>query len=229
LISEKANVRMRAALHAIRPGDAALPDSLAAIVAAGWTEHPSGAYLLRWLFENYRGTGPDDDLLGYEARVNGWGIPPAGELTELLGVSMAYARACLETADRPVTALFSISEPYDDVIPVTTKVTFWIDRPGVPHLPDFENDGQPLMLLSTEKTDFLYACGEGQEKVMADTVDALCALGLSRDESVARVNEYWGEPGRRWSLLYGGWIEQWPGEHWARLMTTSWTRSLGQR
>ena len=221
MISEKANFRMRAALHAIRPDGPTLPASLAAIVAGGWIEHPSGAYLLRSMFEGYRGAGPDDDLLGYEARVNGWGIPRGDDLAELLGVSMAYARACLDTADRPVTALFSISEPYDDVIPVTTKVTFWAERDGPPYLAEFENDGQPLMLLSNRKTDFLYACGESHEKVMADTVRALTETGLSRDESVARVNEFWGLPSRRWALLYGDWIGRQPGEHWARLITTA--------
>lgn len=220
MISEKANFRMRAALHAIRPGDAALPPGLAAIVANGWFEHPSGAYLLRSMFEGYRGPGPDDDLLGSEARINGWGIPDCDELTELLGVSMAYARACLRAADRPVTALFSISEAHDDV-PTTTKVTLWVEGHGVPYLQEFENDGQPLMLLSTEKTDFLYACGEEHEKIMAETAGVLEREGLSRDESVARVNEYWSEPNRRWALLYGGWLGRHPAEHWARLMTAA--------
>jgi hypothetical protein len=217
LISEKANFRMRAALHAIRPDAVTLPDSLVATVADGWIEHPSGAYLLRSMFEGYHGAGPDDELLGYEARVNGWGIPHSDDLAELLGVSMAYARACLEAADRPVTALFSISEPHDD-IPVTTKVTFWVERPGTAYPRKFEDNGQPLMLLSTRKTDFLYACGEHHEKVMADTVQALTEAGFSRDESVARVNEFWGLPSRRWALLYGDWIGQQPGDHWARLM-----------
>ncbi len=220
MTSEKANFRMRAALHAIRPGDAALPPRLAAFVANGWFEHPSGAYLLRSMFESSRGPEPDDDLLGYEARVNGWGIPHSDDLAELLGVSMAYARACLGAADRPVTALFSISEPHDD-IPATTRVTFWVERPGVPYLEGFEDYGQPLMMLSNEKTDFLYACDEDHERVMADTADVLEREGLSRDESVARVNEFWSEPNRRWALLYGGWIGRHPAEHWARLMTTT--------
>ncbi|MEU0883486.1 hypothetical protein ABZ345_33175 [Lentzea sp. NPDC005914] len=218
MISEKANFRMRAALHAIRPGAVVLPDSLAAIVANGWIEHPSGAYLLRSMFEGYCRDGPGDDLLGYEARVNGWGIPGMDDLAELLGVSMAYARACLRVANRPVTALFSISEPYDNVIPVTTKVTFWVERPGVPYLREFENDGQPLMVLSSEETDFLYASGDEQEKAMAETAEALGREGLTRQEAVARVNEFWGEPSRRWALLYGGWIGQQTGEHWARLI-----------
>lgn len=218
LISEKANFRMRAALHAIRPGDVTLPDSLAAIVADGWVEHPSGAYLLRAMFEGYGGAGPDDDLVGSEARINGWGIPGADDLPALLGVSMAYARACLAVADRPVTALFSISEPHDDVIPVTTKVTFWVERPGIPYLPVFEDDDQPLMLLSTETTEFRYACGEADEKVMADTAEALERRGFGRIEAVAAVNGFWGVPSRRWALLYGDWIGRQAGEHWARLV-----------
>ena len=115
--------------------------------------------------------------------------------------------------------MFSISEPHDDVIPVTTNVTFWAER-GT-HLPGFEDDVRPLMLLSTAKTDFLYACGDDHENVMADSVRALVAQGWSREESVRRVNEFWGLPSRRWALLYGGWIGRQPGEHWARLMTTA--------
>lgn len=213
MISEKANFRMRAALHAIRPGDPELPPSLAATVAGGWLEHPSG-YLLRSMFEACQGS---DDLPG-EADVNGQDIPRGDDLAELLGVSMAYARACLQKAQRPVTALFSISEPYDDVIPVTTHVTFWTEPRDQE---EFENAARPLMLLSTEPADFLYASNDEQWKVMADTVQALTESGLAREESVARVNEFWGLPSRRWALLYGGWIEQQTGEHWAQLMITA--------
>ncbi|RAS70994.1 hypothetical protein C8D87_1011295 [Lentzea atacamensis] len=182
LISEKANFRMRAALHAIRPGEAPLPASLATTVAHGWTEHESGAYLLREMADH--STGPKSDLHAYEAQSNSQDIPRGDDLAELLGVSLAYARACLRQAQKPVTALFSISEPYDDVIPVTTTVTFWADRGTRPE--GFEHDLKPLMLLSTAKTDFLYACTEDHEKVMADTAEALTAQGLSREESVKR-------------------------------------------
>lgn len=212
MISEKANLRMRAALHAIRPEDVPLPEALATTVAQGWVDHESGAYLLGERAGAYRGAGS-------EAEANSHDIPRGDDLAELLGVSLAFARACLRAADRPVTALFSISEPYDDVIPVTTNVTFWAER-GTP-LEGFEDDERPLMLLSTAHTDFLYACGDDDEKVMADTVRALTEQGLSREESVRKVNEFWGLPSRRWSLLYGGWIGQRPGEHWARLITTA--------
>lgn len=217
MISEKANLRMRAALHAIRPGEAPLPPSLATTVAKGWTEHESGAYLLTEMASN--GTSPNGDLHAYEAETNSREIPRGDDLSELLGVSLAYARACLQQTQRPVTALFSISEPYDDVIPVTTKVTFWTER-GT-HLEGFENDVLPLMLLSNVRTDFLYACGDDHEKVMADTVRVLTEQGLARDESVRKVNEFWGVPSRRWALLYGDWIGRRPGEHWARLITTA--------
>lgn len=216
MISEKANLRMRAALHAIRPDEAPLPPTLATTATKGWTEHDSGACLLRNLSD---GTSPDGELQTYEANINSQEIPRGDDLAELLGVSLDYARACLRQAQKPVTALFSISEPYDDVIPVTTTVTFWAER-GT-HLEGFENDIRPLMLLSTAKTDFLYACGEDHEKVMADTAMALTAQGLSRDESVRKVNEFWGLPSRRWALLYGDWIGRQPGEHWAHLMTTA--------
>ncbi|WP_112230144.1 hypothetical protein [Lentzea atacamensis] len=207
---------MRAALHAIRPDEAPLPPTLAATATKGWIEHDSGAYLLRNLSN---GTSPDGDLQTYEADINSQEIPRGNDLAELLGVSLAYARACLRQAQKPVTALFSISEPYDDVIPVTTTVTFWAER-GT-RLEGFEDDIQPMMLLSTAKTDFLYACDDDHEKVMTDTARALTAQGLPRDESVRKVNEFWGEPSRRWALLYGGWIGRRPGEHWARLMTTA--------
>jgi hypothetical protein len=187
LISEKANIRMRAALHAIRPDDTPLPDALAAMVANGQVE---------------------DSLE----------IPRQDDLADLLGVSLAYARACLRAADRPVTALFAISEPFDDVIPVTTHVTFGATAPD---LTGFEHNEQPLMLLSTEPADFLYASNDEQEKVMADTVRALTEQGMSREESVAKVNEFWGVLSRRWALLYGDWIGGQPGKHWARLMTTA--------
>jgi len=186
LISEKANVRMRAALHAIRPGDTLLPKALADTAAKG-------------------------EITSLE-------IPRQDELTELFAISMAYTRACLRAADRPATALFAISEPYDDVIPVTTHV--WLCA-AAPDLTGFEDDERPLMLLSTEKTDFLYASNDEHENVMAVTAEALERGGLSHEEALRRVNEFWGEPNRRWSLLYGGWIERQPGEHWARLITTA--------
>ncbi|GAB2806401.1 hypothetical protein [Lentzea nigeriaca] len=214
MISEKANIRMRAALHAIRPGEALLPPSLAVIVAKGWVEHESGAYLLREMSESK----PDGDLRADEAEINSQDIPRGDDLTELLGVSLAYARACLRQAQRPVTALFSISEPHDDVIPVTTNVTFWTAERT---LPGFEDDIRPLMLLSNAKTDFLYSSTDEQKKVMADTVQALTDLGWDRDESVRKVNEFWGLPSRRWALLYGDWIGRQPGEHWAKLITTA--------
>lgn len=185
MISEKANVRMRAALHAIRPGDVPLPASLADRVTEGWMEHDSLE------------------------------IPRQDELADLLAVSMAYARACLQAADRPVTALFAISEPYDDVIPVTTHVSF---STVLPNLNEFEDHERPLMLLSTEKTDFLYASNDEQEKVMAETAETLERQGLSREESLRRVNEFWGEPSRRWALLYGDWIGKQQAGHWAQLI-----------
>ncbi|HEX8867611.1 MAG TPA: hypothetical protein VF821_18275 [Lentzea sp.] len=180
LISEKANVRMRAALHAIRPGDVPLPAELADAAVKGESLE----------------------------------IPRQAELADLLAVSMAYARACLQ-AGRSLTALFAISEPYDDVIPVSTHVTV---STTVPDLLGFEDDERPLMLLSTEPADFLYACNDEQEKVMAETAEALEREGLARAEALARVNEFWGVPSRRFALLYGDWIGQQPGEHWARLM-----------
>lgn len=210
MISEKANIRMRAALHAIRPDEAPLPPSLAAIVAKGWVEHESGAYLLREMSAR-----TDGEL---EAEINSVDIPRGDDLNELLGISLAFARACLQQAQKPVTALFSISEPHDDVIPVTTNVTFWTAEHTVP---GFEDDLRPLMLLSNAKTDFLYSSTEEQKKVMADTVQALTDQGWDRDESVRKVNEFWGLPSRRWALLYGDWIGRQPGEHWARLITTA--------
>ncbi|WP_157985174.1 hypothetical protein [Lentzea terrae] len=193
MISEKANVRMRAALHAIRPGDVPLPAALAETVANGWTESDGGP-------------------------LHSLEIPRQDELTELLAVSLAYARTCLRAADRPVTALFAISEPFDDAIPVTTHVSLWTTAPG---LHDFENNEQPLMLLSTEPADFLYASNDEHEKVMADTAETLERQGLSRVEAVRKVNEFWGQPSRRWALLYGDWIGQRHGEHWAKLITTA--------
>jgi hypothetical protein len=178
LISEKANFRMRAALHAIRPGEPELPRELAAVV------HEA----------------PDRDLCG-------------DDLAELLGVSMVYARTCLMVADRPATALFSISEPHDAVVPVTTSVTFGTSEPE-----GFEDDERPLLLLSTEPVEFLYPCDDNHLRVMADTAAALEDLGLSRSEAIAEVNAFWGQPNRRYSLLYGGWIGQQDGRGWARAM-----------
>ncbi|MFS8098374.1 hypothetical protein LFM09_14665 [Lentzea alba] len=169
MISEKANVGMQAALHAIRPGEPALPADLV--------------------------VGSDRDFRG-------------DDLAELLGLSMVYARAGLRAAGRPVTALFSISEPRDAVVPVTTSVTFGVV--------DFADNNQPQMLLSTGPVEFLYACDDEQWRVMADTADALEDTGLSRDVAVAWVNEFWGDRNRRFSLLYGGWIGHQDGAGWAR-------------
>lgn len=127
---------------------------------------------------------------------------------------MVYARACLAFA-RPGTALFAISEPHDGVVPVTTSVTFQ----GVPD--GFEDDPRPLLVLSNEPTEYLYSCNEEQLRVMAETAAALEGLGLARGEAVARVNEFWGDRNRRYSLLYGGWIGQQDGAAWARAMPGS--------
>lgn len=181
MISEKANFRMRAALHAIRPGEPELPRELAAVV------HEA----------------PDRDLRG-------------DDLAELLGLSIVYARACLSASDLPATALFSISEPHDAVVPVTTTVTF-----GTPVASGFENDERPLLALSNEPAEFLYPCDDNHLRVMADTAAALEDLGLSRAEAIVKVNAFWAVPSRRYSLLYGGWIGRQSGEHWARLMTTA--------
>lgn len=181
MISEKANFRMRAALHAIRPGEPELPQELAAVV------HEA----------------PDRDLRG-------------DDLAELLGLSIVYARACLSASDLLATALFSISEPHDAAVPVTTTVTF-----GTPVESGFENDERPLLALSNEPAEFLYPCDDNHLRVMTDTAAALEDLGLSRAEAIAKVNAFWGVASRRYSLLYGGWIEGQPGEHWARLMTTA--------
>ncbi len=183
MISERANIRMQAALHAIRPAEAELPASLAAVV-------------------------------GDEPRMNGLEMPRSDSLTELLGVSLAYARACLRAVNRPLTALFAISEPHDGAIPVTTRVTF-LDEPFGQA---FDDASQPLMLLSTEPTTFLYACDGKQLAVMSDTADALVSLGLPDDEAVTRVNAFWEDRNRRYSLLYGGWIGQQSGTEWAARM-----------
>jgi hypothetical protein len=179
LISEKANARMRAALHAIRPGEPALPPDLAALV-------PSR---------------PDREFRG-------------DDLAELLGLSMVYARACL-AVDSSVTALFAISEPHDGVVPVTTSVTFQGTPAG------FEDDPRPLLVLSNEPAEYLYSCNEEQRRVMAETAAALEGLGLTRQAALARVNEFWGDRNRRYSLLYGGWIGQQDGAAWARAMPGS--------
>src|SRR3712207_8427236 len=52
--------------------------------------------------------------------------------------------------------IFSISEPHDGVVPVTTSVTFGVAG--------FTDDEQPQMLLSTEPVTFLYACDDVQAK-----------------------------------------------------------------
>lgn len=179
MISEKANVRMQAALHAIRPDEVPLPPSLAAVVPMA----------------------PDRDFR-------------SDDLAELLGVSMGYARACLKVTGGPVTALFSISEPHDGVVPVTTEVTFLRE----PFREEFVDAPQPLMLLSTEPTTFLYACDDKQLAIMSDTADALVERGVPRDEAVARINAFWGDSSKRYPLLYGGWIGQQSGAEWASRM-----------
>jgi hypothetical protein len=167
LISEKADYRMQAALHAIRPGEPVLPPG---------------------------------HVVGEDREFSG------DDLAELLGLSLVYARTSLRAA--PGTALFSISEPHDAVIPVTTSVTFGVL--------DFADNDQPQMLLSTSPAEFMYACDDEQWRVMADTADALEDLGLSRDSAVAWVNEFWSDRNRRYSLLYGGWIGHQDGGSWAR-------------
>lgn len=178
MISEKANVRMQAALHAIRPAEVALPESLAA------------------------GVTQDGEM------------PRSESLTDLLGQALAYARTCLRAADRPVTALFAISEPHDGDIPVTTRVTFLEELFGE----EFDDAPQPLMLLSNEPATFLYACDDRQFAVMSETADALVVRGVPREEAVARINEFWADSSRRYSLLYGGWIGQQSGAEWASRM-----------
>lgn len=94
---------------------------------------------------------------------------------------------------------------------MSTHVTFLEE----PFRKDFDDAPRPLMLLSTEPTAFLYACDDKQLAVMSDTADALVGRGVARHEAVARINAFWADSSRRYSLLYGGWIGQQSGAEWA--------------
>ncbi|GHH50274.1 hypothetical protein GCM10017774_58860 [Lentzea cavernae] len=195
-----------------RPREAALPRSLARIAADGWARDESGACLLSAM--RLGPAGPIDDLIGYEARVNGWGIPHHDDVGVLIEWSTRYARECLRRADREVKALFTFSEPHDDV-PRTARVTFWAEHPGnLPYSADFLEWDTPAMVLSNEPVTFLYPCDDIQQELMEEMAGVMVAeLGLGAAEAVTRVNAFWHDHRR---LLHSGLADHQDARYWAR-------------
>ncbi|RAS70993.1 hypothetical protein C8D87_1011294 [Lentzea atacamensis] len=215
MISEMPNTPMVRYLLAAEQTDVELPRSLARAAADGWGVHESGAYLLKSRYAGYHGSGPSSDLIGYEARVNAWGIPHHDDVNVLVIWSTRYARECLRQADRPVNALVSFSEPHDDV-PRTARVTFWSEHPGqLPYADDFEQWDSAAMLLTTQPRTFLYPLDDEQRQLMEEMTGVIVATtDLRPAEAVASVNSFWGDHRR---LLYSGAAGREDATHWAAM------------
>ena len=154
MIERKAEMRFNAvfadligdgALGDVSGGD--LPDLFQRAVNDGWTSDERGAWLLRRFLATYSGS-PDafTDVTGYEAAVNGRGIPDldltAGGKARAVALArrgVAFARAALTrlNADHPghppATAYVSIGDvDMDDEVSYVGDVTFVMVRDEEP-------------------------------------------------------------------------------------------------
>jgi len=161
MIERKADMRFNAvfadlvdegSLTAVSRGD--VPEGFQRTVDEGWTRDERGAWLLRNLVATYHGS-PEafSDLTGYEAAVNGRGVPDLdlavggkARAEALARRGVAFARAALfrlnaEYPDHPPAAAYiSISEvDMDDEILYVGDVTLVTAHDGEPpYLADIE-------------------------------------------------------------------------------------------
>ena len=149
------------------PGDD-LPDMFRWAVAEGWTADERGAWLLRRFLATYSGS-PEafSDVTGYEAAVNGRGIPDMdltvsgnARAAALAKRGIAFARAALSRLNSehpvhpPAVAYVSISDvDMDDEVLYVGNVTFVTAHEGEPpYLPDIDGitDNAVLAIYSEE-------------------------------------------------------------------------------
>ncbi|MEU9344489.1 hypothetical protein AB0D74_25160 [Streptomyces sp. NPDC048278] len=138
-------------LAGARPLDAAsweaLPPPLRTLIDSGWVLETDGACLLAALRDGYHGSrAAFADTTGFEASVNGLGIPDwdietqAGERTRDLFVrAVSYAKFALKragttTATGGLTAVVSLSNSLEGEPGVTARVTFFLARDDEPSL-----------------------------------------------------------------------------------------------
>jgi hypothetical protein len=123
-----------------------LPESLREVIRSGWTVNDRGAYLMKALLAGYHGSSLSfEDLTGYEASVNGLGIPDwdfeqNGDIQDrLLRRTISYACYALDAGRRlresvGLTAVASVSGMLMDIRRLTARVTFILDRVSEPVL-----------------------------------------------------------------------------------------------
>lgn len=123
-----------------------VPESLHELIQRGWTVDETGAYLLKALLGGYNGSRSSfTDLTGYEASVNGLGVPDwdiapvAGAEERLLRRAVSYACFALHAArdikgSGALEAVVSASESLMDDAKLTARVTFVLDRSDEPAL-----------------------------------------------------------------------------------------------
>ncbi|GGN28335.1 hypothetical protein GCM10011578_064350 [Streptomyces fuscichromogenes] len=125
----------------------AVPPSLRTLIDPGWVIEADGACLLVALRDGYHGSrAVFADATGFEASVNGLGIPDrdlgaeAGERTRDLFVravsyaAFALTRAESTTATGGLTAVVSLSNSLEEEPGVTARVTFFLERDDEPSL-----------------------------------------------------------------------------------------------
>jgi hypothetical protein len=124
---------------------AQLPELFRSAVADGWTVDERGAFLLRRFLATYSGS-PETDVTGYEAAVNGRGVPDLdlavtgrARANALARRGVGFARAALgrldaDYPDHPeADAYVSIAEVEGDgEILYVADVTFVTTHPGEP-------------------------------------------------------------------------------------------------
>jgi hypothetical protein len=146
-----------------------LPPGFGTVVDEGWVREPDGAWLLRALRRSYSGRrSAFTDLTGYEAAVNGRGIPdydlPASDperADALIRRSYSFACAALGQLDRVVnppemTGFISVTKTATDDPVFVANVTFWARHDGEPpyiDAGDFVTDVAAMLIDSPHRKE----------------------------------------------------------------------------
>jgi hypothetical protein len=163
-----ANQAMQEMLHpvdlpSLNHGD--IPPQFFEVVNEGWVIDSIGAVLLRALLDSYSGQqAAPSDITGYEARVNGRGIPDLDlpekhpqRTSNLIRRAYSYAHAALSKLDNlsdppKVTAFISISKTWTEDPIVVGNVTFWSHHEGEKPYFSISNNDPETGLLSLDST-----------------------------------------------------------------------------
>lgn len=143
-----------------------LTPQLSEIAAEGWMRDEEGAWLLRAWYGSYHGRRSDfTDLTGYEAAVNGRGIPdldlPVDDdmrANKLIRRSYSFACEALiqlrRIADPPqVTAFISLAKTWTDDPVYVANITFWSRHEGEAPYFDIHNTDTSVATMSIELSD----------------------------------------------------------------------------